>query len=194
MRRTWVAGVPVLVASMVLGLAACGGSQSADNSAGDQSAATGGEGGGISSSLDPCQLVTQQQVAAAVGVSVDAGKAPSQQSEGSRDCTYMTAYGDQGAGPHKIASVTVEVSGPNPALKSRFPTARSYFDFLRNEEYSDQAEDVSGIGDAAFFTAKGTWLWAIQGKTVLRLYATFGDEATVKPVLEQLMKEALART
>lgn len=199
MRRTWVAESLVLITPMLLGLPGCGGS-GADHSAAGQPRASSGTSssgaiaGGAASSLDPCQLVTRQQVADAVGMSVDAGKAASQEAAGSRGCTWDTAYGDKGGGPDSIASITVEVMGPNPAVKSQFPTARSYYDFLRNQLYASRAEDVSGIGDAAFFSSSRTWLWAVKGNAVLRVFATLGDTATVKPVLQQLMKEALGKT
>lgn len=186
MRRVSIAGTSVLVGSLLLGLSGCASKEPAAKAVATSSSAT-------SASLDPCRLVTQQQVVAAVGMQVDPGQADTAEAAGSRGCTWLTAYGKRGGGPDSIASITVEVVGPNPAIASQFPTAHSYYDFLRHQVHENGSEDVSGIGDAAFLTERDSWLYALKGKVVLRVFATFGKGPAVKSALEQLMKDALAK-
>lgn len=210
MRMTSVAGTAILSGLLLAGLTACsGGSGSAATSAGPAASPAGGSGSaagtasaaatggqdwtGLNSSLDPCALLTTAEVAAAVNMKVDSGKVESSEPPGTRGCNWTTAAGDSGAGAAEIASVTAEVTGPQPVLKARFPTARSYYNFLR-QLYSKSATDVPGIGDSAFLTQKDTWIFALKGHVLLRVFATFGTASTDRAVIEKLMKEALART
>lgn len=192
---------PAAVALLLAVAAGCGGSPQASTTtttsggsgsgSGSSSTSTTAAASGFDTSLDPCKLVTQQQVAQAVGMSVDAGKAGST-TPGLHDCTWTTSAGDAGAGLTTVASVTVEVVGPPPALRSTYPTARRYYDFTKHL-YSGSTQDVTGIGDAAFLSHDDHWLYALHGNVLLRVFATGGQSATVGPQVQQLMKEALAQ-
>lgn len=173
MRLTWVAEAPILLGSLLLGFSAHGGNHRV--------------------SLDPCQLVTRQQVAAALGMAVDPGKAAGDEPAGSRGCTWHTVYGDSGRGADSIASITVEVVRPTPVPGNMHPNARSSYNYLRHTIYASDAKDVSGIGDAAFLRARDHWLYAVKGNVLLRVFATFGHTPNVGSVLEQIMKEALSK-
>jgi hypothetical protein len=85
------------------------------------------------------------------------------------------------------------VEGPNPALASRFTTAKSFFDFMKSIVPNPQP--VSGVGDEAFVTGRQHDLWARKGNVVLRLFFSGGEGniPQLKP-LKQLMIEALSRT
>lgn len=198
MRTSQITVSSFVLGALAMGFAACGGggsgsssgtNASSQNSGGHGTSTTGAAA--LNTSLDPCSLVTQQQVAQAVGMSVDPGKSDTS-APGSRDCTWKTSAGDAGAGASSIASVTVEVSGPNPALKSRYPTAQSYYEFTKKVVSS--AHDVSGVGDAAFMSNENHWLYALKGNVVLRVFATFGTSEAAAPAIEQIMKDALANT
>lgn len=187
-------GLAVWAGITLAGLTACGGGSTASPAAGQASApaATSHSQSGTAwykNSLDPCSLVTLDELAKAVNMKVEPGKASA--AAGSRDCTFTTAAGAAGTGASEIASLTVEVVGPNPALISRFPTARSYYDFTRSIFKS--SVNVSGIGDSAFLTEKDHWIYAIKGTVILRVFATFGTTGTARQVIEQVMRDALAR-
>jgi hypothetical protein len=188
MRLTWVAEAPLLLGSLLIGLSASGGKYKAGNPDTHPQIATSRR-----VSLDPCQLVTQQQVAAALGMTVDPGKPAGDEPAGSRGCTWHTVYGDSGRGADSIAAITVEVVGPRPVPRNMHPNARSSYYYLRHTLYASDAKDVSGIGDAAFLRARDHWLYAVKGTVLLRVFATFGHTPNVGSVLEQIMKQALSK-
>ncbi len=185
MRLSRATGSGVLAVALLFATAGCGSSGSSNTA--DTNHATGrpattaqkATGAWPNTSLQACDLLTDAQVASAVGMKVDPGKADNE-TPGSRGCNWMTAAGDTGAGPDKIASITLEVSGPNPALAKQYPTAQSYFDSLK-ELYAGSMQSVAGVGDEAIFTSSQHWLWAIKGDVVLRVFATFGSSATTVP-------------
>jgi Protein of unknown function (DUF3558) len=197
MRRISAVGTVIMSGIALAGLTACGGGKpgspaSASASAAAATPASQGKAAGPNTSLDPCSLLTTDEVAGAVGMKIDSRKADSLVA-GSHDCTWTTAAGDAGAGPGEIASVTAEVAGPQPVLKAQFPTARSYYDFQRRL-YNGTATDVTGIGDSAFLSHNDHWIYAVKGTVVLRVFTTFGAAGTDRAVIEKLMKDALART
>lgn len=187
----------LLISGVVLAVAACGGGgggnggQPGTSAGGNSSAASSPAAAGINTSLDPCSLLTTAEVSSAVSMKVDDPKPASSEPKGTRGCTWNTAAGDSGAGAAQIASVTLEVVGPPTVLKSRFPTARSYYDYLDQHLY--HGTDVPGIGDNAFLTSSDHWIFSVKGNVLLRVFATFGTTSTDKTVIEELMKDAMAR-
>lgn len=185
-----------MAGAIMVGLSACGsgGAQTSANATSSSGAATtttkAQTSAGINTSLDPCRLVTQQQVAQALNMSVDPGKI-GQSAPGSRDCTWNTSAGNNGAGPSTVDSVTVEVVGPPPSLKKLYPTARSYYEFTK-KLYSG-TQEVTGIGDASFLSHDNHWLYARKGNVVLRVFSTGGSSGTVGNQIEQIMKAAISQ-
>ncbi|MCG6988763.1 MAG: DUF3558 domain-containing protein [Gemmatimonadetes bacterium] len=199
--RSMTRSVPLLTA-LVVAAAGCGGG-AAHGSSGTDTAASAAQSASASrgpssfpdASLDPCSLLTVEELGAALGTKVNPGKADEHTGEGSRGCNWTTEAYDAGGSAlvGHVGIVTLAVEGPNPALASRFPTARSFFDFTRTILQNPQP--VSGVGDEAVLTGKGHDMWARKGNVVLRLFFSggLGDMSELKP-LTQLMTEALSRT
>ncbi len=195
MRAASMAVSVALWTAVAIAAGGCGGGK-ADASSSSPPASASGTGGSFpNASLDPCSLLTADQVAAVLGMKVDPGKTDKDAGEGSRGCSWTTAAYDAGGSAlvGHVGIVTLIVVGPNPALASRFPTARSFFAFQK--QIVPNQQPVSGVGDEAMVAGRQHELWARKGDAVLRLMFTggLGDTSELKP-LKQLMTEALSRT
>ncbi|MDP2529959.1 MAG: DUF3558 family protein [Candidatus Palauibacterales bacterium] len=195
MRTTTMAASVALWTAVAIAAGGCGGGKADTSSSSSSASATETGGSFPNASLDPCSLLTVDQVAAAIGMKVDPARADSSAGEGSRGCQWTTAAYDAGGSAlvGHVGIVTLIVVGPNPALASRFPTAASFFSFQK--QIVPNQQPVSGVGDEAMIAGRQQDLWARKGDVVLRLFVTggLGDTSELKP-LKQLMTEALSRT
>ncbi len=173
------------------GAASSAGAAASESSASSAAPSSAASGEWPNTTLNPCEMLTTAEVAKVVAMKVDDGKVDNG-TPGSRGCLWNTAAGDSGQGLTVVDAVTLEVSGPNPALKSRYPDASSYFDSLK-QVYANDLQPVTGIGEQAFITHNQHWIWAIQGKVVLRVFITGGPPSTVVPELKALMTQALTK-
>ena len=204
LRPARIIGLAIAAAALVGG---CG-TSSSPNAAGPASASTAANatssetpGSSLDTSLDPCNLLTADQVAKAIGMKVSAGKPRAESMSDSHDCTWSTAYGE-GAEYNcakDVTGVVLVVVGPPPALKERYPTAQSYFaDLLTLKRTTGSVQQVSGIGDGAFAatsaTKKGLDVYATKGSVILRVFSSCGSPTTLRPELQQLISQALAKT
>ncbi len=195
MRTTSMAASVALWTAVAIAAGGCG-SGKADASSSSPSASASTTGGSFpNKSLDPCSLLTADQIAAAIGMKVDPGKADESAGEGSRGCKWTTAAYDAGGSAlmGHVGLVTLIVVGPNPALASRFPTAASFFAFQK--QIVPKQQPVSGVGDEAMIAGRQQDLWARKGDVVLRLFFTggLGDTSELTP-LKKLMTEAFSGT
>jgi Protein of unknown function (DUF3558) len=133
------------ITSAAFALAACGGgsdSPAAPQTDGGSSASPGASGeatrpagnGGNAANLNPCDLVTQEAAARALGQDVLAGERENGSTRGLQTCTYVST-GNSGA-----AVVHVQVSSDRVAKPA----------FEASKEVYRTREDVDGIGDDAF--------------------------------------------
>jgi hypothetical protein len=184
----------IAASGLVLATAACGskgGSQAGSPKASAKLAA-------VSVSLDPCTLLTSDEVAQAIGMKVGKGVAQDEVLSDSRACNWEV----QAAGyvcAKDITGVTLELVQPPPALKPRFPTAAAYYPQLLGTlvQAGNSVHEVQGIGNAAFVSEgaakKGLDVYARKGDAFLRVFSICGPPATLEPALEGLMKQALAK-
>jgi hypothetical protein len=184
----------VAAVGLVFTTAACGsrGGSQAGSSKAPAKLAT------ASASLDPCAMLTSDEVAQAIGKKVDKGEAQDEVLYDSRACNWqMQATGYVCA--KDITGVTLELVQPPQALKPRFPTAEAYYPQLLGtlKQAGNTVHEVQGIGDAAFISEgaakKGLDVYARKGDAFLRVFSICAPPATLQPALEGLMKQALAK-
>lgn len=180
--------------SLVLATVACSsGSKTESGAAEDSSAATS-----ASATVDPCSLLSANEVSQTLGVNLGQGESKNEDLSASRSCTWTTKSTDYNCAKN-LASVTLEAVEPPPALKPRFPTAKAYYPQLISTMKASGGivSDVPGIGDEAFSRTsadgQGLWLYARKGGSILRVFATCGDQKMLKPKLESLLKQAVAK-
>ncbi len=157
-------------------------------------------GQGFNTSLDPCALLTADQVAKAIGLKVSHGSPVA--NTDTKACGWDTKFG-QGADyscATDVTSVVLELVTPPAALKKLYPTARSYFavELTTYKRRPGSVAPLSGIGDQAFAwtiaTNKGLDTLALKGNVILRVFSNCGRPATLRPELEQLLSQALTQT
>lgn len=133
--------------------------------------------------VDPCSLLTPAEIQAAVGKPVKPGTAKVQSNPlAGSDCTYVV--GDFGS----LNVLTKPLQrGETPAVfKAQFARLKM------------APTDVSGIGDAAFFTSPGfnmVQLHAFKGSmcALITLLVPGLQEPAVRPMAGKLMKTVLSR-
>ena len=123
---------------------------------------------------DPCTLVTQQEATTALGVATDATAIPAGGGlPGQRSCGYADSASA------KLVQVAV------------WPADAAAFTALKGQA-GGTAQDVSGLGDAAFLAA-GT-LYVHKGSLAVSVFAQgLGTDAAAKPVLTSLATAAVGR-
>lgn len=183
------------------GASPAGASGTASASASDGASSPGASGSAVDTSLNPCNLLTPGQVAKAISMKVSGGKLQAASLSDSHDCTWSTKYGEGTFYncAKNVTGVVLVVEGPPKALQKRYPTAQSYFASLLSVNRSTgSVQQVSAIGDAAFVvtsaTQKGLTVYGIRGKVILRVFSNCGRPTVLRPELEQLLSQALART
>jgi hypothetical protein len=133
--------------------------------------------------FDPCSLLTQAEIQSVVGKTVKAGtpKVQSNPLAGS-DCTYVV--GDFGS----LNLLTKPLQGgETPALfKSQFAKMKM------------NPTDLSGVGDAAFFTSPGFGMVQLHAFKAARyilitLLVPGLEEPAVRPLAAKLMKTVVTR-
>ncbi len=182
------------VAGLALIAAAC---SSGTNSPGDSAKASQGPAS-TGLALNPCSLLTSDQVAQAIGKQVDQGKAQSENLSESQACNWeMQATNFVCA--KDITGVTLEIVEPPPTLKPQFPTAEAYYPQLMStlKLAGNTVEELQDLGDAAFSsetaTKKGYSVYARKDSVLLRVFSICGPPDKLRPALQGLMKEALAK-
>ena len=170
-------------------LAACGPNASAPTTAGTPtSAAPNNSGAGGPTTLDPCQIVTQQEASALTGVSFGPGK----QLQGalSKSCLY-------GAGSKNVFRVDV--------VRGTIDQVHQYRDQVTSEIESGDADghltksSVSGLGDeATAYTLSGSVLnvsslFVVKGTVSLYLLNEAAGTPVPTAALTDLARTALGR-
>lgn len=152
-----------------IALSACG-----DGDEGEGDAAVTGNAGGTeeSSGGEPCSLLTEDEVAAAMGE--DEATAEPGSTGPSEDCTWT--------GPQPPAG---EVATAKTIVLSVYPGE----EFFAPDSYAADAEPVSGLGDdAALSPATKTVMWLQDGNTFQLQFVTLDDVPSTR--LEELARAA----
>jgi hypothetical protein len=195
-RRTTTWGSLALAA--LLALAACGDGDddtTADSTPPDGVATTvsGGSGGGGSTSAastpDPCALLTVEEVSAALGSPIETPEGATMSPPiGGRTCLFINAD----APPIKSFQIVVRTDGDFAEnLRDNGQTVEKLFDDTKN--LSDDVEEVIGLGDRAYKTARGYFVLAngVSLETNLGLNADPSPEASA--ALTSLTEKAVSR-
>lgn len=185
-----LAAPTLLVASLVLILAACGGTAATGDPAApatDEPAATLPAEEPTAAAVEPvagtdlnaCEIVTAEDVAAAAGVAagdVPAGafeESPTTLSPGRSECTY------EWDGGRLIVELTPE-DGAN------------VYDAARGA-YADASDIANHGGDGAFFSKENNRSFFWKGAVAVMLTHFLNDSEQLRPFAEELGKAAIAR-
>ena len=125
---------------------------------------------------DPCTLVTQQEAATALGVATDAHRHPGRRRSAGAALVRLRQQ-------RQSRSWCRSRCGRRTRRRSRA---------LKGQASAGTAQDVSGLGDAAFLAA-GT-LYVHKGSLAVSVFAQgLGTDAAAKPVLTSLATAAVGR-
>ena len=111
---------------------------------------------------DPCQLVTEAEVSAAMGVTVKI-EAPAEASglPGERTCYYSK--------PESVSMVSVAVWPADFTMFTSMKTA------------AGDVTDIAGVGDGAYGEPRA--IWVLRGKWMINIAILgFGDVTTTDPI------------
>jgi hypothetical protein len=151
----------VLVAVLAAG---CG---SDETTSGTQAAAGSATISEAAKNLDPCSLLTKSEVEEVLGQPVN------DPDRKGTSCTYNTTDTAQ------FASISVVAQ----------PGVMSDYEFLKNENQTDKAQAISGLGDAAMYTTETQLL--VLKKDVVITINSFGK--VTQDNLKALAEDAVAR-
>lgn len=184
-----------------LGLAACsGGDDGSDGGAAASatasvaSSAVGGASGAAGASstaassskvLNPCDLLTQADAASALGEPVNAGQyTDSKNPLGQQLCFFSTVA----ESTHLVQLSLIQTAGLSEGLRNgAYGNARAQYDL--NEAARTDKEDVTGVGDDAFYSARQ--LYAVKGDVYISVTVSKADGA--KDAAVTIAKQVLAR-
>lgn len=182
--------------ALVLATVACGSGSKTESGAAEDSSPSPATA--VSATIDPCSLLSASEVSQTLGVDLGQGESKDEELSASRTCTWSSKSTDYDCAKN-VASVTLEAVEPPPALKPQFPTAKAYYPQLIStmKAAGGTVSDVPGIGDKAFSRTsadgRGLWLYALKGGSILRVFATCGDQKVLEPKLESLLRQAVAK-
>ena len=190
---TWVS----VALAALLALAACGDGDddtTADSTpeGGAVTTVSGGSGGGATSAAstpDPCALVTVEEVSAALGSPIETPEGATMSPPiGGRTCLFINTD----APPIKTFQIVVRTDGDFAEnLRDNGQTVEKLFDDTKN--LSDDVEEVIGLGDRAYKTARGYFVLedGVSLETNLGLNADPSPEASA--ALTSLTEKAVSR-
>ncbi len=193
-RRTITWGSLALAA--LLTLAACGDSDD-DTTAGSTPAGgapttvSSGSGGATSTAAtpDPCALVTVEEVSAALGSPIETPEGSTMSPPiGGRTCLFINTD----APPIKTFQIVVRTDGDFAEnLRDNGQTVEKLFDDTK--DLTDDVEEVIGLGDRAYKTARGYFVLedGVSLETNLGLNADPSPEASA--ALSSLTEKAVSR-
>jgi hypothetical protein len=172
--------VPVVLATVAT-LAACGGNDSGGSASDDKPTASQSQSTATPSADDPggdsgdaaaCDLLTTDEVAAAVGSPVKAGVASSGPAVTGGSFTTCVWQSDDPDNPADTATVTV------------YPNADA-----ADSAREDDSQDVSGIGDKAFTGSFASmWVYVGEKSFFAQWYAFGGTDEESMPKSQALAK------
>jgi hypothetical protein len=136
---------------------------------------------------DACALLTDAEVAAALGGTAKAEASTSGEPLNSRLCTWSTA-----TTPPRTFTITVNTTAAlGEALRKNGMTARSMFDSAKTAYASQSPEPLPGVGDEAVVV--GSSVLAVKGDFYVQTTTAFGDSAQAKAALRDLSAKAVAK-
>jgi hypothetical protein len=149
-----------VAAAMALFAAGCTGDPAPSVPTGPDSTNTAASN--VSATPDPCQLVTEAEVSAAVGVEVKI-EAPADPTglPGQRTCFYHK--------PESVSMVSVAVWPADSTMFTSMKTA------------AGDVTDIPGVGDGAYGEPRA--IWVLRGKWMINIAILgFGDVTTTEPI------------
>ncbi|HEX8001518.1 MAG TPA: DUF3558 family protein [Mycobacteriales bacterium] len=174
-----------------LALTACGGGDKAPDAApGTTTTSAGGSpstAAPAAAAGDACALLTDAEVAAALGGAAKAEASTSGEPLNSRLCTWATD-----TTPPRTFTITVNTTATlGEALRKNGMTARSMFDSAKTAYASQNPEPLAGVGDEAVVV--GSTVIAVKGDVYVQTTTAFGDSAAAKAALTDLTAKAVAK-
>jgi Protein of unknown function (DUF3558) len=190
-RRTRLGWAGVGVA-LVMVFGACGGDDDGnDTSSSDGGATTAPSGQASAQTPDPCALLTVAEVSAAVGSPIGPPEGTDISPPiGGRTCLFSNTD----APPIKTVQVVVRTNGDfGQALRDQGQTVERLYQDTKTLEDASVVEDVSGLGDRAYKTARAYYVLddGVALEVNLGLNANPSPEA--QAALKSLTEKAVAR-
>lgn len=172
-----------------LALAACGGGTDKPDAAPGTGATTaaGTTAPPAAGPGDACALLTDAEVAAALGGTAKAEASTSGEPLNTKLCTWATD-----TTPPRTFTISLNTTAAlGEALRKNGMTARSMFDSAKTAYASQNPEPLPGVGDEAIVV--GAQVIAVKGDVYVQLTTAFGDSAAAKAALTDLSAKAVAK-
>jgi len=170
-----------------LALTACGGGDKAPDAAPGTTPSAGGSSAPAAAAGDACALLTDAEVATALGGAAKAEESTSGEPLNSRLCTWATD-----TTPPRTFTITVNTTATlGDALRKNGMTARTMFDNAKAAWASQSPEPLAGIGDEAVLV--GSTALVVKGDVYVQTTTAFGDSAAAKAALTDLTAKAVAK-
>jgi hypothetical protein len=144
--------------------------------------------GGTAALVDACSLITLQEAEAAAGEDLVAPEPEDQPYLGLSTCFWNSA--SQTSLNYVQVSV-IATDAMDAALRAQGFTAKTNFE--DQKATSDRIDEISGLGDSAFWTGPVTGLHVLQGDFYLTISVGLDGDAASLAACKDIAEKALSR-